>query len=157
MQVRLVRQADGAMVVRVTGEIDQQTAPALQECVVEQLCLCYDPVVLDLTAVRFLDSAGITALIGAARDAHRAGATLCVVADHRAVLEPLRCFGGTSALNVCPTVPVALTTSGPSGGAEPPPGGPAAAASPMPAPSRITGDPAAVRHRHPRGAGSRSG
>ncbi|MHA6792136.1 STAS domain-containing protein [Pseudonocardia bannensis] len=149
MQVRLVRQPGGAMVVRVAGEVDQQAAPALQEYVVELLCLCYDPIVLDLTTVRFLDPAAITALITATRDARRAGATLCVVADHRAVLDPLRRLGATSALHVCPSVAAALAAAVPSGGSErPPPGEAGAPGSPLPSPSRTAHDPVPVRPGH---------
>ena len=56
----VVEHYDGTSIVRATGEIDMASAPRLREC----LSLLSGIVVVDLRAVSFLDSTGISVLIG---------------------------------------------------------------------------------------------
>ena len=67
-----VEQQDGATVVSVAGEIDMITAPKLREC----LLAAQGDVVVDLSAVSFLDSSGIAALINARSQLDAAGGNL---------------------------------------------------------------------------------
>lgn len=59
------------MILTAAGEIDVSTAPRLATALTEAAALAQpgDPLVLDLTAVEFLDSTGISALIVAHRNA----------------------------------------------------------------------------------------
>ena len=62
---------ESSVVVRVAGELDLATAPELAELFAHAE---WDrPVVLDLTAVSFIDSSGIRALCRAADEAARRG------------------------------------------------------------------------------------
>jgi anti-sigma B factor antagonist len=84
-----------AVVVTVTGEVDMLTAPRLREAVRAALD---DPrageVVIDLTAVTFLGSSGLAALVHARQDAARRGEPLRVVVDHaRPVIQPIKVTG----------------------------------------------------------------
>lgn len=84
-----------AVVISLTWEVDSATAPRLREVVRDALRLPdAGPVVIDMTEVAFLSSAGLGALVEAHRDADRAGEPLRVVVDHaRPVLRPLQLSG----------------------------------------------------------------
>jgi anti-anti-sigma factor len=53
---------DGAIVVSVSGELDMSTAPQLKEALVA--CDGNQPVVVDVTALDFIDSSGLHVLFG---------------------------------------------------------------------------------------------
>jgi len=57
--------AVGVRVVAVAGELDMLTAPLLDACVREQLAAVPTDLILDLEAVRFLGSDGLSCLLGA--------------------------------------------------------------------------------------------
>jgi anti-anti-sigma factor len=60
------RVVDGTLIVTVAGEVDPDTAPALTTAINDCITQAGGrPCVLDLTAVTFLDSAGLTALLEA--------------------------------------------------------------------------------------------
>jgi anti-sigma B factor antagonist len=84
-----------AAVISLTGEVDGATAPRLREVVLDALSAPdTDVVVVDLTDVTFLSSAGLGALVEAHRAAHRRSEPLRVVVDHaRPVLRPLQLAG----------------------------------------------------------------
>lgn len=77
-----IAERDGATVVAVSGEVDLQTAPrlaaALDSCPAST-------VVVDLTAVEFLDSSGLGALVTANRHVTESGGTLRLVRPRPAV------------------------------------------------------------------------
>lgn len=57
------RRADGAVVLAAAGEIDMSNAGAFAEALAEtRPAEAQSPVVVDLTAVEYLDSAGLAAL-----------------------------------------------------------------------------------------------
>lgn len=60
-------------VVRVRGELDAATAPALQASLAELVEAGVDRIVIDLTAVPFVDSCGIGALVALRRRARDHG------------------------------------------------------------------------------------
>ena len=60
-----VRRGRGVAIVTVAGEIDIATAPRLRERLFE-LAAGGRPLVADLDRVSFIDSAGLSALVGAA-------------------------------------------------------------------------------------------
>jgi anti-sigma B factor antagonist len=83
------------IVITLSGDVDSATAPRLRQVVINAL----DdpeagPVVIDMTDVSFLSSAGLGALIEAHHEADRHGEPLRVVVDHaRPVLRPLQLSG----------------------------------------------------------------
>ncbi|MTE14450.1 STAS domain-containing protein [Nocardia aurantiaca] len=83
-----VTQADGATVLTVAGEVDLATAPALENAIDAALAGKPAALVIDLTAVSFLASAGMAVLVGVHK---RAGEThLMVVADGPATSRQLK-------------------------------------------------------------------
>jgi anti-sigma B factor antagonist len=81
----------GYPIVTVAGEIDIATATRLRERLVE-LAAVGRPLVADLDQVRFIDSAGLAALVGAAnRAAH--GGSLHVVCARPQIRQLFRLTG----------------------------------------------------------------
>ena len=67
-----VRREQGYAIVAVAGEVDIATVTRLRERLFE-LAASGRPLVVDLDQVRFIDSAGLAALVGAARRPPRPG------------------------------------------------------------------------------------
>jgi len=81
---------DGRPVLRVAGEIDIETSPALEEQLQAVLDQGHTSVLVDLGQVTFLDSTGLSALIGGLRRCQGVGGELRLVsprANVRKVLE----------------------------------------------------------------------
>ncbi|MEU9373677.1 STAS domain-containing protein [Streptomyces sp. NPDC048255] len=93
------------LVAKVRGVMDYVTQPELREGLKQVIARAERAVVLDLTDVSFCDSAGLNTLLGARREAERAGVTLvlaCVPGPLHRILERtgadqvLRVFGTTA-------------------------------------------------------------
>jgi anti-sigma B factor antagonist len=88
------RQLPAAVVVAAIGEIDLATADALVVAVRAAFALHPGTVVIDLTDVQFLASAGLSVLIEAERYANETGQLLhVVVGEHRSVARSLATSG----------------------------------------------------------------
>jgi anti-sigma B factor antagonist len=113
------RHERGYPVVTVAGEIDIATAARLRERLFE-LAAGGRPLVADLDQVRFIDSAGLAALVGAAKRAAAHGGSLHVVCARPKVRQLFRLTGLDRRL------PPARTRPGSPGGEDreqlPPPG-----------------------------------
>ena len=94
MFVAATEQLDnGTPVVRVMGEVDLATAPALEEAL---LGVCDDrmgAVIVDLTGCTFLDSSGIRALLGTRDRLERSNRRLALALSTPAVLRVLQITG----------------------------------------------------------------
>jgi anti-sigma B factor antagonist len=77
----------------VAGEVDCTSAPQVGAVLDELVDAAPRDVVVDLTAVTFLDSAGLCTLAVAHRKALAAGGRLRVLAATRAVMRPLQITG----------------------------------------------------------------
>jgi anti-sigma B factor antagonist len=89
MEVRI----PAAQILRVVGELDIATAPSLRTTVDEVLSTRPGRVVLDLSHVRFLSSAGLAALLDAVQRGERLGVVVSVSAASRAVRRILELTG----------------------------------------------------------------
>jgi anti-sigma B factor antagonist len=87
-----VRHEPGCEIVTVSGEIDIATATRLREGLVE-LAATGCPLVADLNQVRFIDSAGLSALVGTAKHAAAHGGSLHVVCARPKVRQLFRLTG----------------------------------------------------------------
>jgi anti-sigma B factor antagonist len=79
--------------VAVAGEVDCSTAPRLTACLDSELAAAPAELVVDLTGVSFLDSAGLHALVAAHAHAGRIGVPMRVLVATRAVLRPIQVTG----------------------------------------------------------------
>jgi anti-anti-sigma factor len=84
---------DGAVRIVCAGEVDCSTAPALRRALDEAFAGGPHGVTVDLEAVTFLDSAGLSALAVAHRTADQAGVALRVLVATRAVTRALQVTG----------------------------------------------------------------
>jgi anti-sigma B factor antagonist len=87
-----VRHEPGCEIVTVSGEIDIATATRLREGLVE-LAATGCPLVADLNQVRFIDSAGLSALVGTAKQAVARGGSLHVVCARPKIRQLFRLTG----------------------------------------------------------------
>jgi anti-sigma B factor antagonist len=104
----------GTLVIAAIGEVDVDTAPALGAA----LNACIDeadgPCILDLTAVTFLNSAGLTMLLAATdrAEAHRERLRI-VVDSNRPVIRPIQVTGLDNELALYHTVDEAVKADKP--------------------------------------------
>jgi anti-sigma B factor antagonist len=104
-----VEQQGRAAVLAVSGDIDMVTAPEFQRALIVALRDRPELLVVDLSAVDFLGSAGLTALVAAHQEAgpHTA---LRVVATNSTTARPLQLTGLDQEIPVCATRDQALAT-----------------------------------------------
>jgi anti-sigma B factor antagonist len=86
------RHEPGFAIVTVGGEIDIATATRLREKLAE-LAASGCPLVADLDQVRFIDSAGLSVLVGTAKDAAAHGGSLYVVCAQPKIRQLFRLTG----------------------------------------------------------------
>ncbi|MGM1058419.1 STAS domain-containing protein [Saccharothrix sp. Mg75] len=102
--------AGGVPVPRVVGEIDPESVETLGYELLTWLEEATSDLVMDLTGMRFLVSAGLALLIQAAAHAQRCGvAFVVVVAGRRAVLRHLYETRLDKVLTICPDLDRAMS------------------------------------------------
>jgi anti-sigma B factor antagonist len=91
---------EGLAVVSVSGSVDMLTAPGLAEAIDSALAKQPKGLIVDLTKVEFLGSAGISVLMKT-RDALDEAVSFCVVADGPATHRPLTLLGINDLMCLC--------------------------------------------------------
>jgi anti-sigma B factor antagonist len=100
-------QAGDVTVVSVSGEVDMVSAPALRAAVNANL-VDNGKLVLDLSGVSFLGSAGLAVLVEAAQQSRSRAVAFGVVAADRAVTRPIVATGLGEVFDVHKTLDEAL-------------------------------------------------
>ena len=95
-----VDEVAGRAVVRVGGDVDIDTAPSLRALVSELLAQGRRDLVVDVSAVDFIDSTGLGVLVGSLKDAQRLDGTLELICTQRRMLSLLRLAGLDEAFTV---------------------------------------------------------
>ncbi|MCV7282048.1 STAS domain-containing protein [Mycolicibacterium flavescens] len=103
-----VSQEGSIAVLTVGGDIDLATVPAFQAGITEALTQEPTALVVDLTAVDFLASAGLQALV-ATHETVSKSARFAVVADGPATSRPIQLTGLDQVFSLFPTLPEALS------------------------------------------------
>ncbi|MDN5751562.1 MAG: STAS domain-containing protein [Pseudonocardia sp.] len=103
----VVDHGESARVVHVVGEIDTLTAPVLRAQLDGQIAVV-PLLVLDLTDVTFLGSAGLAVLVAARDDADLRGHRLRLVCGSRIVTRALQATGLLTLFDTADGVPEAL-------------------------------------------------
>jgi anti-sigma B factor antagonist len=106
------RLEDGTHVVRVLGEVDLATAPAL-----ERMLLAVDDdrssaVIVDLTGCTFLDSSGLRALIASRTRLERSSRPFALVLSNPNVLRILQITGCDKRFDIYPSLGAAVDGDG---------------------------------------------
>lgn len=105
MELSVSRQSvDGVPVVAVSGEVDVYSAPALKQSLTEVLRSGVRTVVVDLSAVAFLDSTGLGALVEARAATTDAGGSLPLVCSQERILKLFTITGLDGVFSIHPTV-----------------------------------------------------
>lgn len=105
-----VEAAGGTVVVSVVGEVDMLSAPRLEETAQRALADAPPLLVLDLSGVTFLSSAGLSALVRTKTFAGE-NTEVHIVATGPATLRPLQLMGLDGDLDIYPTRDEALTAT----------------------------------------------
>lgn len=104
-----VERTDGSSVIRLTGEIDMLTTPALRAKVNEELQGGPSVLILDMLSVEFLGSSGLALLVEALDESRNRDVSLRLVANSRPVSRPLQATGLTDLFALYPSVEDALS------------------------------------------------
>jgi len=91
--IRVRRDLDGGAVLAVSGEVDVATAPALRQAVVRAVDSRPSRVVIDLSAVSFMDSSALGVLISGYKYAQGAGVPMALASPAPGVYRLLRTSG----------------------------------------------------------------
>lgn len=106
----VVEHGGGARVMHVVGEIDTLTAPFLRTRIDEQLETA-ELLVLNLTDVTFLGSAGLAVLVAAKDQAERCQHVFRLVPGSRIVARALEATGLLALFDIADGVPEALAAT----------------------------------------------
>jgi len=98
----------GAVVLRVSGELDLASVPRLED-VLETVSA--DPTVIDLSECTFLDSSGVRVLAAAGRKLSEAGRRFAIVTSNPGLLRVLEITGVDTMLAVHHSTESALASS----------------------------------------------
>ncbi len=100
----------GVCVVTMDGELDMLTAPLLEACLRQQFAAAPAHLILDLEALRFLGSNGLTCLLWAREFAHHSTGTQLHLAGlaTRVVARALQITQLQDQFDTYPTLPHAL-------------------------------------------------
>jgi anti-sigma B factor antagonist len=94
MDLRLdISERDGWAVLAVGGEVDVATAPRLRERLIELVNDGQHRIVVDLSAVEFLDSTGLGVLVGALKRVRTHDGDLALVCTESRVLKVFEITG----------------------------------------------------------------
>ncbi len=102
------RKDPGCAIVAASGDVDISTSPDLREALARVVAEGNRAVVVDLSAVKFIDSTGLGVLVGAFTAVRNAGGRLAVVNDHSAVIKVLTITALHEVLGVQPTLEGAI-------------------------------------------------
>jgi len=98
-----VSEQDGCVVVSVDGELDLGTAEQLQETLTTAIAEAAGPIVLDLTDLRFCDSAGLAVLVKAHNTLSDQGRRLVLARPTTAVSRVLELSGLDQVIATAPS------------------------------------------------------
>ena len=113
MDLALSSTAEAARtVVRVAGEVDVYTAPALRRFLEEQILRGCRDLVVDLSEVTFLDSTGLGVLVGRLRQMRMKGGQLRLAGPADRVVKVLAITGLDRVFDIAPTLEAIDRTDG---------------------------------------------
>jgi anti-sigma B factor antagonist len=104
------REREGFTVLKVRGEVDLGQGAVLKKELLRHINEAGAVVVIDLTAVSFIDSTGLSALVVAHREARRLNVHLRLVADNPTVLNVFTLTGLGDLFRIFPTLDAATGT-----------------------------------------------
>jgi anti-sigma B factor antagonist len=110
VETRNVR--DGVAVIALGGEVDVYTSPRLKQEMVDLLNKGITRLVIDLSAVEYLDSTGLGVLIGGLKRAREREGDLRLICDNLRILRIFEITGLTKIFDIYRTEDEAVTGLG---------------------------------------------
>jgi anti-sigma B factor antagonist len=107
-ETRTQRVADSTYIVSITGEIDLSTGPAFSSALHAALDAGASRLIVDLSECGFMDSTGISILVGANDQLDHSGKPVAVVTNHSHVLRVLQITAVDTILTLYPSRSAAL-------------------------------------------------
>ena len=92
MKIEVKHQKD-VTIVAVNGSVDALTAPELARAIVDEIAEGHAYLVIDLTGVEFMSSAGLRTLIGAVKESRSQGGDLRIASTNPGVDRVLKMPG----------------------------------------------------------------
>ena len=102
---------DGVVVVEVAGEVDVYTAPTLRQHLRDATSGASPRIVVDMAAVKFLDSTGLGVLVGAMGRVREADGSMRLVVTSDHILKVLRITGLDALIPVDADIDAAIAAS----------------------------------------------
>jgi anti-sigma B factor antagonist len=106
-----VAHREGVAVVSIGGEIDLSTAPAFEAAIAGALDDDPPVLVIELSEVRFMASAGLR-ILAATHEKASESARIAIVANNAATSRPIQLTGLDKVMSLYPTLDDALTAIG---------------------------------------------
>jgi anti-sigma B factor antagonist len=107
----LINSVSGATVVVLAGDIDGSTAPVAQARILEQL-VAGETLILDMTGVAYMSSAGLRMLLSAHRSAATKGGSVRLVGLSEDLQDTMAATGFLEFFSTYPSVAAALVSLG---------------------------------------------
>ena len=104
------RSAGGVDIVNVSGEIHLTTAPRFRERLEQIIAAGDGTLVLDLTAVEFIDSTGLSVLLGALRQIGQHKGHMALVCTNPTVLRLFEITSLDTTFEIFPERPAAIAS-----------------------------------------------
>jgi len=107
-----VQQENNTTIVKVTGSVDALTAADLSKVLTTQITDGRTNLVVDLTGVEFMSSAGLRTLLGAVKEARSNGGDLRIISTNPGVDKVLKMSGFNNIAKVFPSQAEAVSSFG---------------------------------------------
>lgn len=107
-----VRQETNSTIVAVNGSVDALTAPELSTVLTDQITSGHARLVVDLTGVEFMSSAGLRTLLGAVKEARSNGGDLRIISTKPGIDKVLKMSGFHNIAKVFATQAEAVSSFG---------------------------------------------
>ena len=108
MKIALEPRAGGVAVARFTGRLDFTSTPEARDQFASAIAADHRKLIIDLSKVEFVDSAGLGSLIGGMRTARQAGGDLRIANPTEQVKMLLSLTSLDQVLKIHPTIEEAL-------------------------------------------------
>lgn len=107
-----VRHKSDVTVVAVDGSLDALTAPDLARAIVDEIAEGRVKLVVDLTAVEFMSSAGLRTLLGGVKESRGHGGDLRIASTNPGIDRVLKISGFDNVAKVFPSSTEAVASFG---------------------------------------------
>ena len=107
-----VQQENNTTIVKVTGSVDALTAADLSKVLTTQITDGRTHLVVDLTGVEFMSSAGLRSLLGAVKEVRSNGGDLRIISTNPGVDKVLKMSGFNNIAKVFPSQAEAVSSFG---------------------------------------------